>query len=132
MNRSLLLYITVSFFSLFTNTAYSEKENGNFSIDMPSESLNGSFVVRVDYPEKVLKQEAQLELWRRYEDEEFTLISRQPFFDAISQMLYIPGSYEYQVKIVRSNGDNLENIATSELKKINVELRHSQWLSSLP
>jgi len=113
----------------FTSLQVSAAESLQFQ--MPEESVNGSFVIRVNYEVDHKHPTTQMELWRSYGDGEFVLVSRQPQFHAISQMLYKPGAYRYFLKVIDQESSDLEAIETSDVKTIHVIARHSNLLSSL-
>ena len=115
--------------------AASASEIQPMKIEVPHESLDGSFVVRIqetDIERNIERNKGvQLELWRRYENEQYILVSRQPFFEAISQLLYKPGRYDYKVNLVRQSGDRFEKITSSDVSSVEVKLRTKQLLSGL-
>lgn len=126
--RSIYLFLIISSFFLI-NSARAEKisdmgaEKFSLTLSLPQNTSSGSFVVRIEARPQPYGTETQLELWRSYENEEPVLVSRQPVFNAISQMLYQPGKYGYQVKLVRLNEGEVERLASSEIKHIQIENR---------
>ena len=107
-----------------------EADASELEIHVPTSSDDGAFVVKVNNPRKIGETRTQLELWRSYNGGQFELVSAQPQFHAVSQMLYRQGRYAYQARVVSvQNGQRVQQ-AVSETSYINVNLRYPELAAS--
>lgn len=129
MKKSWIFIVVIGYF-LLANNALAETNSDTLVLDLPEVSINGSFIVRIQNKAQLNSEDTQLELWRRFEGGEFTIVSRQPLFTSISQLLYKPGHYEYQVRLVKQVGDSFVDVSSSKIKAVHVKPSNSLLLTN--
>ena len=125
---SILLVCTSTQASADNNVA----DDKGIQIYVPESTQNGSFVIRVGH-QKNTGDSTQIQLWRSYNGGQWELISAHHRFNAISQMVYKPGTYGYQARIISTNNDEQELQQVSDTSYIDVNLRYrTNRIASIP
>jgi hypothetical protein len=97
-------------------------------IKLPKVSNNGAFVIKL-LSKRQLLAKTELEVWRAYEGEDFQLVTKQPYFNALSQVLFDSGRYTYVVKLFSLDKGQRELTAESTPAYIEVDRREHRFAS---
>ena len=109
------------------HSATAHPKNIAIDLDAPEVSLDGAFIIRVELNKKSLDTTKHtIQLWRSFEDGQFSLVTSQPSFSEIAQYMHTPGDYTYFAKIV---SDKNEEIAVSDRTVVQVKLRYPQLVT---
>ncbi|WP_096085937.1 hypothetical protein [Agaribacterium haliotis] len=92
-------------------------------LELPRSSANGAFVLRIKSDNRNTPERSGLQLWRAHEDGDYQLISRNLNFDALSQVVYEPGQYRYQLRRSANENGKATFMTVSNTQMIEVSTR---------